>query len=494
MTEVSETEEVAYAPSDWGREFHSLDVDEALGAGAAGPGKSMVLTTDPLVIIAIEDVRCIRKDVRWGESKAKFLHLRRELGMLEETIGRAKRMYKHADPHVEWREEFGKPTAIFRSGAKIIFGGCKDLGDYSQYETAEYTRIYYDELRQFEEEQYHQINTRNRTSDPVLAPFVGVRAASNPSPNWVRGYFVDPAPKGRAVLRQQIKSPRTGKVSWKTRTFLPATLYDNPNKAFVEQYERNLLGKPRHIRNALLYGDWYVHVGAYYSEEWRSDLHVIRPFKVPGYWTRFRSLDWGFKTWGCCMWYAVNEDGDLIAEREYNFRHKTATVVAKRIKEIEIEMGLWHEGQNRSKLTGPADTQLWEERGETAVSKAEEMARVGVTWVRANKKSREKNAQRLIGRLQDHGDGTTLPGIVFFDCCHKAIKTIPGIQTDPHNPEEPLKSADDHWHDNVTYACAYRAAPANENSGKDWYDDDEDEKDDDEPDRQRRGAMGYGGW
>lgn len=491
---MNEATEDGYTPSPWGREFHARDEDEVMGAGAAGVGKSLVLATDPLPFIVLEDERARKKEIRKGESVAKFLHLRRELGMLEETIGRAKRMYPHVDPDVQFKEEFGKPTCIFRSGAKIIFGGCKDAGDFAQYETAEYLRVYYDELRQFEEEQYNQINTRCRTSDPVLAPFVGIRSASNPTPNWVRKRFVDPAPAGGVILREWMKSPSTGKKSARTRIFLKGTLYDNPNKAFIEQYELNLLSKPNHIRNALLYGDWYVHVGAYYSDDFRRDLHVIRPFVVPGHWTRFRSLDWGYKTWGCCLWWAINEDGDMICDREYSFRFKEATKVAERIREIEQDMGLWDEKRDRSKLTGPADTQLWEERGESGISKAEEMAHVGVTWVAAIKKagSRRRAALRLITRLKDHGDGTGLPGIVWFETCRQCVKTIPGIEADPHDPEEPLKQPDDHWHDATLYAVSYRM-PAGDEKGRDWYDEDDDDDKEERADRRRsRGNYGYG--
>lgn len=440
----------------------------------------------------IEDERARTKEFRWGDSTCKILSLRRELGMLEETWGRAQRLFPKLDPDVKFKEEFGTFVATFRSGMKIIHGGCKDLTDYGKYETAEYVRVYYDELRQFEKEQYDQINTRCRSSDPILSKFVGIRAATNPTPNWVRKYFVDPAPKGRVVLRTKLVSPRSGEVSYHTRLFLPATLYDNPDLAFVRQYEQNLLHKPAHIRNALLYGDWYSIVGGHYEEAWRKDLHVIRPFRIPGHWPRFRVLDWGFKKPGCCLWFAVDEDDNLVCEREYNFRLKMDFEVAARIREIEEDMGLWNKRDNRSRIPGYADTNLWEERGSAAESKAEVMAKAGVRWQPVDKADKTKNAERFIKRLTDHGDGTTIPGIVFFEDCKRTIKIIPAIPPDENDIEKPGKIEGDHPHDCVLYACAARAKGTDDDSGRDWYEEEDDDDLEVDDLRKTRGQLGYG--
>ena len=40
--------------SPWGNEFHSLAVDEALGGGSAGPGKSLALLMDPSPQMVVE--------------------------------------------------------------------------------------------------------------------------------------------------------------------------------------------------------------------------------------------------------------------------------------------------------------------------------------------------------------------------------------------------------------------------------------------------------
>ena len=112
------------------------------------------------------------------------------------------------------------------------------------------------------------------------------------------------------------------------------------------------------------------------------------------------------------------------------------------------------------------------------------MAEMGVPWVRA-KKNRLTNAQRLWKLLEDHNHGTTTPGIVFFQNCRNAIRTIPGAPTDPNNPEVPLDGGEDHWMDSIWYGCAFashgRAGIPSIEPRDDYIDERED-----------RGDYGYG--
>lgn len=456
-------EDFLYRPSKWQQTFHNLTVDEALGAGSAGPGKTLCLLMEPFQQIAIENERCLREEVPWGHSRGFALHLRRTRPMLEHTIRASKRIFPAIDPDAHWSAE--KSTWTFSSGYAYQFGHCKDPDSWEQYLSAEFTIIMFDELVQFTQEQYEQISGRLRTSDPVLSRMLKVRSMSNPvmkreagdafsqdDPHWVRRYFVEPWPEGRRVLKKVV-TRATGEKEELTRIYLPARLHDNPDPEFVRNYERTLLGKPDHIRKALLEGDWWVTPGAYYTDVWNQRLHVCRPFHIPSDWPRFRSMDWGYKRPGTVLWWAMDPDGNLFCEKELTFQLKTDAEVAKRIREIEEHMGLWK--GRRSLITGPADTQLWEERGDSGQSKADVMASMGVTWMQADKKSRYTNAQRLMKRLVDHRNGTTTPGIVFFETCKQCITTIPGIQTDPNDPECPMDGGEDHWHDAVLYACAF---------------------------------------
>ena len=469
------SDEVIYEASPWGAKYHSLTHDEALGGGSAGPGKSLILLMDTLTRIRIEHARCEDPDyippgmtkpcpLEWGESRGWALHLRRVMPNLENTLVRAKRMFPKIDPGANWNEN--KATWTFSSGYKVQFGHCKDADDWQQYQSAEFDHIAYDELTQFNEEQYDQINTRLRTSDPVLALQLKIRSMSNPmmdtagmvgvsvrNPHWVRDRFVKPCPEGGRTLTRTLTMMDGTKRKHRS-IYLHALLKHNPDASFRAQYEFNLQSRPPHIRAALLFGDWFMTAGSFYGDVWNKTVHTCDSFKIPDDWPVCRSMDWGFRAPGCVHWGALDPDGILFVFREYTFKGKTSTEVARRIRSIEEDLGLW--SGKRSLITGPADTQLWEARGDTGMGKAEEFAAEGVQWVRADKLSRQRNAERIYGRLADHDNYTKPPGLIIFrNRCPMLIQTLPSIQTDPDNENEPLDGGDDHWHDSLGYLCAY---------------------------------------
>jgi hypothetical protein len=491
-----------YKPSAWGAEFHALTVDVALGGGSAGPGKTTALIIDPMQQVVTEQRRCVKRfnaqdqlmahlaaaaaqrrgwvgpsnaelEEAWnkdcyheaGSSTGECLHLRRLAKSLDQSMERFKLMYRALDPKMEWNES--KLRATFSSGYKYSFGHCKDPDDYLPYYGKEYSYIAYDELVQFLESQFDHLNSRVRSSDWVLRSMLKIRAMSNPAivrnagedfmvndPYWVRRLFVDPHPEGRRVLARKIKLD-SGKVRKRTLLYLPARLRDNPDPEFVEDYEFRLRTMKPHIKRALLDADWYVTAGSFYSDHWIPHIHVCQPFAIPFEWPVIRAMDWGFKKPGCVLWGALDPEGTLWVFREYNFQGRHPDEVATRIKEIETEEGLWKDG--RSTISGAADTQLWEERGNRGQTMAEVFASAGVGWIPADKKSRRLNAQRFCKLLDDHDDGSATPGIVFFSVCKKCITTIPAIPTIQEGRgagEEPLDGGDDHAHDTVLYLCA----------------------------------------
>lgn len=511
--------EIGYTPSPWGAAFHALPHDEALGAGAAGVGKTRVLVMDPMAQIITEHARCRDRGhaypMKWGDSVGQALHLRRTVGELEQTIAYSHSIFPKVDPEAHWYS--GDDMWEFASGYKFRFGHCKDRDSWTRYLGWELTHLSLDELITFEEEQYDQLGTRVRTDDPVLALMLRIRSMSNPmmpsnitiavkNPEWVRQRFIDPAPEGKVTLVKETTTP-SGKLVRRTSIYYPGTLYDNPNKDFVAQYEARLALSPRHIREALLYGNWYFTQGAFFGDVWEKSMHVCAPFKIPDDWPVFRSMDWGYKQPGCVLWWTMDGDENIICIKEVTFQGKDVEEVAKTIEQVEREMGLWDtstpfrqsEPSGRSRIGGPADTQLWEDRGDIGLSKAAVMEKWGVRWSKAqkhtgghNNRGRKVNADKLIFRLKDRRGG--VPGILFFRSCQMCIRTIPMIQTDPHFPDQPLDGGSDHWLDAVLYACAYasygRSGVASRAKVRGRYDED---FDDEAAGGIDRGRDGYGG-
>lgn len=224
--------------------------------------------------------------------------------------------------------------------------------------------------------------------------------------------------------------------------------------------------------------EWGVAEGQFYTQ-WRTDKHVIKPFKIPKSWIRFRAMDWGSYHPYAVLWFAVDFDGNLYCYRElYGWGGKpnvgtgeTAAEVGARICEAEAE--------SEDVSYGVLDNACWAKTGVTGPTIAEELNNVLyenglVTFGKCSKGRAEMaNAfkQRLIGAEQE--DGTYKPAIYFFSTCVNTIRTIPQLAHDKHNPEVYDTSGEDHLADTIGYACLSRPwKPEKVKKTKDpWYND-----------------------
>lgn len=435
-----------YEPFPVQREFHELTVHEALLGGAAGPGKSKALMMDPFDQIAVEHERARRGEIQ--RSVGWAIHFRREFPRLSQTIARSHIVFPQIDPGAKWEAQ--AHTWTFSSGYKFQFAHMAGETDYGQYQSNEFSHIAFDELTEFTEEQYRFLCTRLRSADPVLQKMLRVRAATNPVGEhvlWVRAYFVDPAPQGRTILRKRVRL-ESGQLIERDRIYIPATLRDNLAPGFRETYEAELQDKPPHIREALLNANWYVVADAFYAEEFRRDLHVVKPFPVPRGWHRFRSMDWGYKSPCVILYWAVDPDDVIYCYREITVRKMDAGKVAAMLREIDEADGYWDPGRDCSRITGPADNQIRETRGTVGPSMDESFRHAGIFWQMATK-NRRASVEEFRRRLNAEA-------IKFFDTCKNCLRTIPAIPTDKVDAEIPLDGGEDHWLDAVHYAVMSR--------------------------------------
>lgn len=495
-----------YTPSPWANRYHQATADEVLGGGSAGPGKSLTLLWDPLVNQAVvEQARmtgqfldqfepwlaelCARHRIRPGESEGHALHMRRSMPMLEETIDRSMRMFPKFDPLAEYSKE--RHSWTFSSGYKLTFGHCRESNSHENYLSKQYTHLALDEGYQFEEHQYEELDGRVRSADPVLKKLLRTRVMSNPAPGWLKERFVSPEPGGNTVLKVRVRDPETGEMFWKERLFLPARLDDNPDKEFVRQYKIRLLSKPAHMRARYLYGDWNAMEGGYFEEAYNPSVHVIEPFKVPREWPKFRAMDWGFKAPGVIGWFAMDPDENLYQFYEFNFRMMRDSEVAERVIEIEKRFGFWNARERKSRLTGVADTQLWEERGDSGKSKAAVFAEKGVYWQPADKSSIQRNAERITDRLIDY-DKDRPPGLMLFNNCRKTAEMLAGIAVDENDSTIPSKKSPlKHWFDMLAYGTA-RASRGRGSIPMEMHEFDRPDNDNDSDYLPRASGFGYG--
>ena len=211
-------------------------------------------------------------------------------------------------------------------------------------------------------------------------------------------------------------------------------------------------------------GEWGIAAGQFF-DCWKESVHVVKPFKIPSGWMRFRAMDWGSYHPYAVLWFAVDFDDNLWCYRElYGWGGKpnvgtkeTAAQVGERIAEVEKA------AENVS--YGVLDNACWASTGVTGPTIAEELNNVlcshGLVTFGKSSKGRVDGAnalrQRLIG--VDDGAGKVKPKIFFFSTCIHSIRTIPMLAHDKHNPETYDTNGEDHITDTAVYACLSRPLP-----------------------------------
>ncbi len=468
-------------------DFMSWTGRYGLYGGAANSGKSDCLMWDPFRQIKIEQNRVNRGEITTSTGRA--IYFRRTMPELREMIDRAKRKFPLVDPGVQWHEQ--TKTFTFSCGYKYMFGQMEEDGDWMKYYGFEFTEIIFDELTTFTQEQFDQLDTRLRSSDPVLKKLLYMRAGTNPvgpGLEWVRARFVEPAPPRTPVIRRiKAKIIENGVAKEETvehaQIFIPARVSDNLSVDQAE-YTATLMTKSSATRRQLLEGDWYVSAGSCFGELWDQDVHVCKPFKIPPGWTKFRAGDYGH-TWpglSSIGWVAVDTDGNFIVYRSLAIHGLNAAELGTRIREIEIDNHEWDQAANCSKLSGPLDSSCFNTTGHVGLSIGHTMNQMGLRWREAprSETTRQQAADQFRQRLTRRTGHPTLkdekgralmciPGIRFFDTCWNYVKkpngdkvrvgpivTIPVLASDDMKPDVWDTKGNDHDMDMVAYGCMFR--------------------------------------
>jgi hypothetical protein len=231
---------------------------------------------------------------RYGKH-AIGLMIRRTRTELIETIERSRAIYtplgwKYNETDKMWRAP---------NDARLRFAYLERDADADQYQGHSYTRLYVEEIGNFPSPApIFKLMATLRSSAGVP---VGFRATGNPGGpghQWVKARYIDPAPLGNRIIREQ-----TGLK----RVFIPSKV-DNNRHIDVEAYKQNLRASgSKELVSAWLDGDWSVTLGAFF-DCWSAKRHVVKPFEVPQEWTRFRSMDWGSASPFSIGWWAVVQD------------------------------------------------------------------------------------------------------------------------------------------------------------------------------------------
>jgi hypothetical protein len=317
-------------------------------------------------------------------------------------------------------------------------GSCIWIGQSAQYD-----RIYFDELTTFSENIYIYLHSRCRTTNPDIKP--QIKSATNPTGIgflWVKKRFVDAGPANQIL--EQIDPETKNKF---TSIYIPAKVYDNKYimKADPKYIER-LMKLPEEQRKALLNGSWEHSEGQYFKE-WNSSVHVIEPFKIPEFWTRALGMDWGYSTPTVILWVAFAPKNDPVHKgTAYVYRE----LVKTKCTDTEIAR-LFHEYNGNDKIDYiAADPKLWSvtqyERGESIAQRLLEM-KLPIIKADNNRISGWSVVRSYLefNQIQE-------PKIYFFHTCNYTIRTIPSLIYDRIRPEDlESKGTEDHAADSLRY-------------------------------------------
>lgn len=470
--------------------------------GAGGGGKSLIGRMKYVRQLQLENRRmqAAQAQRKRFNSRAWGIYFRRKTKDMLQVWERSKIEFPLIDPDADYNAE--TKTWVFPNcgGAKFQFSHMEHRDNRYDHKSAEFTYVFFDELSEFEEEMYDYIETRLRTDDPELQPYLQICSASNPDGKhmlWVKKRFIDMAPP-ETVVRFETEL-RDGRVKAYEQVFIPSRLDDNPKLMASGEYEMGLLQKPKHIREAILQGNWQYAAGAFLADYLDLSIHAVEDHDPPAGSRIFRSGDWGIRKPSSLSWWYEDADGGLTMFWHLRTVGLNVDQVAAKMKAAEQMFGLWDNDADESKLNfsrSPLDAACFAKHGLSgSVTIAGEFKDHGIRW-KPSKKDRYNGAAQIVRRL------TTMipaafegaerpwerrrPMLRFQRRCKSPLETLPVLPPDPNDANDVDTTADDHDWDSVMYACL--EVPIDHEPAEE----DDLALPDDEP--KRRGVSGGGGW
>jgi len=190
---------------------------------------------------------------------------------------------------------------------------------------------------------------------------------------------------------------------------------------------------PAEIQETRIKGRFAAFFGAVYKTFNRA-VHVVKPFKIPGDWPRYRAIDFGFNNPFVCLWMARDPDKRWYVYAEHYQARETLKYHAERIKQIsgsEQYRATWadHDAQDVRELKS---------LGISTMS-AKKDVRLGIEAVQAALKVQENGRPRLF----------------VFNSCKNTASEMPAYKwaegaENREAKDEPLK-VKDHTVDCVRY-------------------------------------------
>ncbi len=410
-------------------QFINSEAFETLFGGAAGGGKSYGQLVDAL-LYALK------------YPKSKQIIFRRTFPDLEKSLIRVSLEFY---PRKVASYNTSKHIWNFKNGSIIDFGYIDSEKDVYQYQSAEYDVIRFDELTHFTEYMYTYMISRCRGANPYPKR---VKSSTNPGGvghSWVKERFIDigePNEIHEVTLENGKKT---------TVIFIPSFVQDNMflldnDPDYIDRLE--LL--PEKERKALLYGDWDIFDGQFFTE-FNRNIHVCTPFEIPKDWRIYRTRDYGLDMCAC-YWIAMDWQMNIYIYKELYESNLIVSEAAKRINDMTTE----------KITTDYAPIDLWNRNRDTGKSTADIFAENGQFLTKADN-------NRIQGWLAVHEwlkvftdeQGQQTSKLHIFSNCKNLIRTLPAVQYDEKKPNDVAIEPHELTHapDALRYFCTMWQSP-----------------------------------
>lgn len=338
-------------------------------------------------------------------------------------------------PRWSYKYNESKHVMKFPNGSYIKFGHVQYDKDVFRYQGEEFDAIGIDELTLFNEFQFKFLKSRLRTTKTYVKPcFFATTNPGNIGHAFVKRLWIE-----------RDHDVSEAKESWE---YIPALVYDNPILIKNDpSYVARLEWLPEDQKKAMLFGDWDAFAGQYFKE-WRKDIHVVKPFKIPNEWRRIIALDYWYTNPSAVLWIAIDQDDNAYVYREIYTTKKTYSELCEMIRDS------MNDDEDIFALI--ADPALQAKSPDTGVSFFDIAKKYKFDIIPGvNDRVPWWNVLRGYLKISDDGNLGWTAKLKIFSVCANLIRTLPTLIYDKVKVEDLDTDWEDHAPDALRYGLVF---------------------------------------